>query len=98
VLFQATYLASSNETGARAKCEAESIGGSGKSATGTHIDENGFVGSCHSEEDLRSLLVGSTSALMRIATAFLGNLKSPEASESLGSKFVALYGKPPTIH
>lgn len=63
-----------------------------------HIDENGFVGSFHSEEELRNLLVGSTSALMRIATAFLGNLKSPEASESLGSKFVSLYGKPPTIH
>lgn len=64
----------------------------------TRVDENGFVGSFHSEQDLCNLLRGSTSALIKIATAFLGNLKSPDASESLGRSFIVLYPSPPTIN
>jgi hypothetical protein len=64
----------------------------------TRVDENGFVGAFHSEQHLCNLLRASTSALMRIAIAFLGNLKSPEAGESLGRSFVVLYSNPPTIN
>jgi hypothetical protein len=74
------------------------LGHGGQFQLSTRVDENGFVGAFHSEQDLCNLLRGSTSALMRIATAFLGNLKSPEAGESLGRSFVVLYSNPPTIN
>ena len=61
----------------------------------TRIDEYGNVGTHHTDETTVVLLRGSTSALMRIAIAFIGNLKSPEAGDALGNMYISLYGPTP---
>jgi hypothetical protein len=58
------------------------------------FDENGTIGSHHSEGTICELMRSSTSTLTRVAIPFLGSLKSQDAATSINDVYIALYPLP----
>lgn len=58
------------------------------------FDENGTIGSHHSEATICELINSSTSTMTRIAIPFLGSQKSPEAATIINDAYVGLYPIP----